>query len=134
MKVTLTTKEQIAGVVSRYAASQPSILAAYLFGSATRGRLTTESDIDIALLFAEPPDALRVLDMREDLTTLLGRQADLVNLNQASPILGMQVLRNGEIVFERSARAARQFRVRTIFAYFDLKQVRKPIEEALLSS
>ncbi len=121
-------------MVSRYAASQPSILAAYLFGSVVRGRLTTESDIDVALLFAEPPDALRVLDMREDLTTLLGRQADLVNLNQASPILGMQVLRNGEIVFERSARAARQFRVRTIFAYFDLKQVRKPIEEALLSS
>jgi predicted nucleotidyltransferase len=133
VKVTLT-KEEIAGVVSRYAASQPSVLVAYLFGSAVRGRLTTESDIDIALLFAEPPDALRVLDMREDLTTLLGRQADLVNLNQASPILGMQILRSGEIVFERSARAAREFRVRTIFAYFDLKQVRKPIEEALLSS
>jgi hypothetical protein len=28
----------------------------------------------------------------------------------------------------------REFWVRTMFAYFDLKQVRKPIEEALLSN
>jgi predicted nucleotidyltransferase len=48
VKVTLTTKEDIAAVVSRYAASQPSVMAAYLFGSAVRGRLTTESDIDVA--------------------------------------------------------------------------------------
>jgi uncharacterized protein len=133
VKVILTTKEDIAGVVSRYAASQPSVLAAYLFGSLVRGRLITESDIDIALLFSQPPDALRLLDMQEDLTTLLGRQADLVDLNQASPILCMQVLRSGEIVFERSARATREFQVRTMFAYFDLKQVRKPIEAALLA-
>jgi hypothetical protein len=46
----------------------------------------------------------------------------------------MQVLKHGEPVFERSERAVREFRVRTLFAYFDLKQVRKPIEEAFLSS
>jgi hypothetical protein len=91
-----------------------------------------KSDIDIALLFSQPSDALRLLDMQEDLTALLGRQAGLVNPNQVSPILGMQVLLNCEIVFERSSRAAREFQVRTMFAYFDLKQVRKPIEEAAL--
>ena len=46
----------------------------------------------------------------------------------------MQVLKHGELIFERSERAVREFQVRTLFAYFDLKQVRRPIEEALLSS
>jgi hypothetical protein len=44
----------------------------------------------------------------------------------------MQVLKHGEVVFARSERAVREFQIRTLFAYFDLKQVRKPIEEALL--
>ncbi len=133
MKAVLTTKEEIAKAMARYASSQPSVLAAYLFGSAVRGRLKGDSDIDVALLFSTPPDGLKLLDMQEDLTTLLGRQADLVSLNTASAILGMQVLRYGEIVFDRSPRASSEFQVKTMFAYFDLKQVRRPIEEALLS-
>jgi hypothetical protein len=79
------------------------------------------------------PEILQRLEMQEDFTALLGRQADLVSLNQASPILAMQVLRYGECVFERSARAAREFCVRTMFAYFDLKSVRKCVEEALIA-
>jgi len=55
----------------------------------------------------------------------------VVGLNQA--VLAMQVLKYGECVFERSPRAAREFRVRTMFAYFDLKSVRKCVEEALIS-
>ena len=76
----------------------------------------------------------RVLELQDELTALLGCQADLVSLNRTSPILAMQVLKRGEIVFHRSERAVREFQVRTQFAYFDLKQVRKPIEEALLLS
>ena len=133
MKAALTAKEDITKAVASYVAAQPLVLAAYLFGSAVRGHLTTESDLDIAMLFSSPPDSLHLLDMQEDLTALLGRQADLVSLNHASPILAMQVLRCGEGVFERSARAVREFRVRSMFAYFDLKSVRKCVEEALIS-
>ena len=46
----------------------------------------------------------------------------------------MQVLKHGELIFQRSETAVREFQVRTLFAYFDLKQVRKPIEEAMLFS
>jgi hypothetical protein len=72
------------------------------------------------------------MELQEELTGVLGRQVDLVGLNQVSPILAMQVLKHGEVVFARSERAVREFQIRTLFAYFDLKQVRKPIEEALL--
>jgi predicted nucleotidyltransferase len=128
------SKEDITQRIAQFAAGQPAILAAYLFGSAAQERMTAESDVDIGLLFAKSPDGLGLLALQEELATLLGRQSDLVSLNQASPILAMQVLKHGELIFERSERAVREFQVRTLFAYFDLKQVRKPIEEALLSS
>ena len=129
-----TSKEEIVRLVAQFAAEQPAVLAAYLFGSAVQNRLAEESDVDIGLIFETSPDVLRLLDLQADLTTLLKRQSDLVSLNQASPILAMQVLKHGELIFERSERAVREFQVRTLFAYFDLKQVRRPIEEALLSS
>lgn len=134
MATSAASKEEIGRLVAQFAAEQPTVLAAYLFGSAAQNRLAAESDVDIGLLFEAPPDALRLLELQEDVTTILKRQCDLVTLNQASPILAMQVLKYGELVFERSERAVREFQVRTLFAYFDLKQVRKPIEEALLSS
>jgi len=134
MATSTASKEEIVRAVAQFAAEQPTVLAAYLFGSAAQNRLAAESDVDVGLLFETSPEALRLLELQDDLTTVLKRQSDLVSLNQASPILAMQVLKHGEIVFERSERAVREFHVRTLFAYFDLKQVRKPIEEALLSS
>lgn len=134
MATSTVSKEEIVRLVAQFAAEQPTVLAAYLFGSAVQDRLASESDVDIGLLFEGSPDALRLLELQEDLTRVLKRQSDLVSLNQASPILAMQVLKHGKLIFERSERAVREFQVRTLFAYFDLKQVRKPIEEALLSS
>jgi uncharacterized protein len=127
------SKEEIVRRIAQFAAEQPTVLAAYLFGSAVPQRLAASSDIDIGLLFETPPDGFRLVELQEELTALLSRQADLVSLNHASPILGMQVLRHGKIVFQRSERAVREFQVRTLLTYFDLKQVRKPIEEAFLS-
>ena len=134
MATSTASKEEIVRVVAQFAAEQPAVLAAYLFGSAVQKRLTAESDVDIGLLFETSPEPMRLLELQEDLSTVLKRKSDLVSLNQASPILAMQVLKHGEIVFERSEKAVREFQVRTLFTYFDLKQVRKPIEEALLSS
>jgi uncharacterized protein len=134
MATSTASKEEMVRLIAQFAAKQPAVVAAYLFGSAVQQRLTADSDLDVALLFETPPDGLRLLELQEELTSVLGRQADLVSLNQASPVLGMQVLKGGELVFERSERAVREFQVRTLFAYFDLKQIRKPIEAALLSS
>ena len=124
MATSTPAKAELVRRIAQFAAERPSILAAYLFGSAVQQTLGAESDIDIGLLFEAPPDVFRVLELQDELTALLGRQADLVSLNRTSPILAMQVLKRGEIVFQRSERAVREFQVRTQFACFDLKQVR----------
>jgi predicted nucleotidyltransferase len=134
MATSTPSKDEIIRQVARFAAERPTVLAAYLFGSVAQNRMAAESDVDVGVLFETPPDAIRLLELQEELTSVLKCQADLVNLNRTSPILGMQVLKHGELVFARSERAVREFRVHTLSAYFDLKQVRKPIEEALLSN
>jgi len=71
--------------LTTYLEAQPAVLAAVLFGSAAVGRLRPESDLDLALLFADDgvPDAFAVLDLRAALEQRAGRDVDLIVLNRA---------------------------------------------------
>ena len=40
-----------------FAAADPSIVCAYLFGSVARGEQASSSDVDVAVLFDPPPPA-----------------------------------------------------------------------------
>jgi len=104
----------------------------YLFGSAAANRLTPESDVDIGILFRQKPSALELLQLQQEFTDVLGIQADVVNLDDASPILRMQVLKYGIRVYTKDVRRVNEFFVRTINEYDDLKRVRKPIEDNIL--
>jgi predicted nucleotidyltransferase len=99
------------------------VSCAYLFGSYACGRARTDSDIDLALLLsADPPPTLDGLHLglADALSGELGRPVDLVVLNQAPADLVHQVLRQGELVFERDRAARIRFEVRARNAYFDL--------------
>jgi predicted nucleotidyltransferase len=48
-----------------------------LFGSAARGQLTPESDVDIVVELAEP-DLLALVGIKQDLEGLLNRSVDIV--------------------------------------------------------
>jgi predicted nucleotidyltransferase len=137
------------------AEAKPQIEAVYLFGSAAANRLTDTSDVDVGILFTQgrrpdapqarlaaggsskvltneqEPSPIALLQLQEEFTDALGIQADVVNLNAASPILRMQVLRNGKRVFTRNEARVHAFFVRTINEYDDLKRARKPIEESI---
>lgn len=110
--------------------------AILLYGSRATGQAREGSDVDLALLFAgEPvPSAFELAAARTDLEALLGRNVDLVVLDQASPILAMQILKKGIVLQQRNPQALPEFTMNALAAYFDLKQTRKPIEEALLAS
>ena len=110
--------------------------AILLYGSQARGRAGPLSDVDLALLSgsATEPDAMELARARTDLEALLGRDVDLVVLDTASPVLAMQVLRQGRLLYERDPAALAAFAVRALGEYFDLKQTRRPIEERLLAS
>ena len=58
------------------------------------------------------------------------READLVVLNDAGPIIGMQALKSGIRLFARK-NEYEEFFVRTLNEFDDLKRLRAPIEEAV---
>lgn len=117
-----------------YLEAQPEVLAAIVFGSAAAGRLRPESDIDLALLFAEGgmPDELAALELRGELEQRAARDVDLIVLNRAPTVLAFQAVKKGQLIFCRDPRAFERYAVRLISEYADFKIIRRPIEEAVL--
>ena len=108
-----------------YFACQPDVVAAYLFGSVARGRADSLSDVDVAVLLDENVDAEgrveRQLCFMMNLDEYADREVQVVLLNQASPLLAYQVVRDGVLLHERNRTERIAFEVRTRKVYFDLK-------------
>jgi predicted nucleotidyltransferase len=106
--------------------------ALWLFGSAATGMATTDSDIDLAALFQRRPSGVELLEAKQQLGSLLSRDVDVVDLDRASPILVMQVLRYGRLLLDRQP--ARRLRVVAAAPgrYEDLKIVRREAERSLV--
>lgn len=107
-----------------FLATQPDVVAAYLFGSLVEERATPHSDVDTAILLsdADPVTAgERQLQLMGELERFADRGVDVVILNIAPPILQHQVLRHGRLLYERDRRARVDFEVRAGQIYTDLK-------------
>jgi predicted nucleotidyltransferase len=88
----------LAGDLAGFAASDPRMVALYLFGSRARGEATERSDVDVGILFGQDV-ALRDLLLLEDaLERHLGLPVDLVDAGRASAFLALDVIR-GERVY-----------------------------------
>lgn len=102
-------------------------LAVYLFGSRARETSGPQSDVDLALLYAELPtsqtlDSLPLL-LKGDLEEILGRGVDLVVLNTASPDLCHRVFRDGIVLLDRDRRFRLRFEVKKRNEYLDFLPV-----------
>jgi predicted nucleotidyltransferase len=100
----------------------------YLFGSVARGEASEDSDVDVGVLFDEPPQGRLTggrLTLEGDLERHLGRPVDLVVLNTASADLVHRVLRDGQVVVDRHPAARLRFEVQRRNEYFDLEPIRR---------
>jgi uncharacterized protein len=103
----------------------------WLYGSAAKGTERKDSDLDLGALFTRRPSGYDLFKAALELGDLLGRQVDLVDLDRAGPILGMQVLRYGRLLVDASPRRRHEFFARTVGLYEDLKIQRRPAEKAM---
>lgn len=87
---------QLAGLCRRYRVRELS-----LFGSAARGEMRPDSDIDLLVEFL--PDAevglLEHAGLMLELARLLGRKVDLVSKNGLKPRIRSSVLADAQIVY-----------------------------------
>jgi predicted nucleotidyltransferase len=88
--------------INRVLASEPKVIAAWGFGSSQGGTIRPGSDLDIGILWAEPPSFARLADVRAALQVALQfDDIDLVSLNQASPVVRFEAV-CGRLIFCRS--------------------------------
>ena len=122
----------------QFAEFRCEISALYLFGSVLLK--DNPEDIDIAVLVDPKKIESSIYPVRyvgsliTDLMDVLqSEKVDVVFLNNASPVICMQVLGKGKILYERDPHALAEFSMRAIGRYHDLKMVRKPIEQQILN-
>jgi predicted nucleotidyltransferase len=95
------------------------------FGSAARGRMRTDSDVDIYVRLG--PGASwsphRELSLVSDLSAAAAREIDLTveDEGRTSVILRLEVARHGRLIFERRPGAWVELRARAMLAYADLE-------------
>ena len=118
----------ITGVLARSA----EVKFAYVFGSCARGDTGPLSDVDMAVFLDSRVESFDFrLRLMEALSRALGTERfDLVILNDASPVLRYEVIREGRVIKEiKSSRV--EFETRTLAEYLDTAHMRKVQREYL---
>ena len=91
-----------------------------LFGSAAKGTLRPDSDVDIAVFPIDPHLPLGAeLTLQTALNRVCGRDVDLVRLDQASTLVRWQVIRNGRLLIEPVPFSAARFAAVAAADYID---------------
>ncbi len=76
----------------------PEVRVVILFGSGAHGRLTATSDIDVAVAADSPIGSREKIRMAGELSSLLGCNVDLVDLQSVSGPILQQALCRGKII------------------------------------
>ncbi len=121
-------------IIHKFFEDKCNLISVDLFGSYAQQRATERSDVDIAIL-CDPekvPSVFELIEWQEELESLLHKKVDLVCLNQASPILGMQVAKNCKNLLMKQPRQYANYQMRLFSEYAELKALRLPMERDIL--
>lgn len=125
----------IENIILNYFSSFPHIVSITLFGSYANDTASQESDVDIGVLWERShiPPILTLIEWREEISSALQKEVDLVCLNTASPIIGMQIYKNGKALIVKNAREYAIYQMILFSDYAELKELRAPMEKDILN-
>jgi uncharacterized protein len=125
--------DQVVPVVRAALQHEPTIAAAWLFGSVARGTAHDHSDVDLAVLRTGPGPRTfddPAFELGERIGRVLGREVQVVELDTASDDLIHRVLRDGVLLVERDRSRRVAFEVATRSRYFDMVPIWRRYREA----
>jgi len=130
MRLDLEDPRSIASAAGEVAAGAGWVELLVLFGSAARGRLRPDSDIDVGWLGLPPPGESEAA-LLAALERPLGRDVHLVDLRLASDLLRIEVVRSGLVSFERAAGRWTSFAGESMSRWSDLEPLVRRCAEAV---
>lgn len=109
-------------------------VAVYLFGSAAKGRLGPESDLDFAIFSNETITTEKTESVKENILAKFGVELDLIDFNLAPPPLQAEILRNGIKTFVADEQALATMSMRALRSYQILNEERRPVLDKKLGA
>jgi len=108
----------------------PELAAVIAFGSFGTEYERSESDLDLAILTADPCetiDIVKLWEVAQEIARTIGRDVEVINLRQASTVFCYQVLTSGTPVYCSNELALAYFDNLTMSMYLRLQEERKDI-------
>lgn len=108
-------------------ADQPKIAAAWLFGSAARGELRPDSDVDVGILLRDPratavDEYLLLGELTARLETATApRAVDVVLLEHQGPVFAHEALADGRLILEQDRKRRVDFEATTVMRGIDFR-------------
>lgn len=101
-----------------------NVIFSYIFGSyaSKLGREDSDIDIDIAIYLKDQIDTKEYLNIKTNLIESCGKEIDLIILNEATPLLKLEIYRNNILLFTRDKTIESNFKVKRLFEYSDMKK------------
>lgn len=115
------TSSQIDKAIIHVLQAEADIKLAILYGSAAKGRLRADSDVDLALLCHSPLTPERKMQLAMRLHQKLLRQVDLVDLSTLSGTLLKQVLCHGRLLIKNDTNAYAALLQRMVYNQTDMR-------------
>ena len=103
----------------------------YLFGSQINGYAKASSDWDIAFKARSKLPPLQRWRIQEDLANALQREVDLIDLLDASPVMQLQVIETGQLLFGETKHAD-QFGMQVYSSYSDWQSRREEMVQSFV--
>lgn len=107
------------------------IVAIYIFGSVATAKNRSGSDIDVAIMVRGQVNGMEQAQLETSLSNILRKDVDLVMFGEATPLLQHQILKYGDLIYERDPKERTRQEVAARREYLDTTFLYRVIEDYL---
>ncbi len=106
----------------------------FLFGSFARRTTHSESDVDIAFISPHRTHRYDVFLVAQELASKLNKEVDLIDLNQASTVMQIQIIQESECLYDERSDDTTLLKVKWMKEYARLNEERECILDEITES
>jgi len=136
--ITKNSITELLVILKDYFYKKDEIFAAYLFGSFAAGKATPSSDLDIALLIPSTENRMESFRIRQryhrEISDLIDKNVDIVLLREAGEMLSYQILKFGDLIFERDHDSHRAFVAKRVIQCLDFQYYERIMQQGMINA